>query len=859
MLSILIFFVLSAGREVPGKIILWLKPEARSYINWEKNSGKTGIQDIDAVLSEFGVYEVDRLTKGKIPKKAIEYGLDLIFLLKFPEAINSKEIISALKSCEYIRYIFPDKAYPLAVLPNDPMVQDSSMWNIFKMQVPEAWDITQGDSNVVVGAADSGLWWDHPDIIDNLWVNPGEDINNNGKFDYPDDLNGIDDDGNGYVDDIIGWNFSWGTWDPKPQITSDGGGWMHGTHVGGTMAATTDNGIGIAGVGWKVRIAGFNCQLVYHDSTFIDMYSCVEAHYYAANMGFGVVNNSWGGYYWSSAEKEMFQAVVNYCISKGVVVVAAAGNEGVSIELYPAALDSVIAVAATNIYDKKTSWSNYGTWVDVSAPGSGIWSTIPPSGYAAWDGTSMASPNAAGVCALMKSFLPDLPAESIGIYLKLAADNIDSLNQGFEGLLGTGRVNAYRTLMAPFHSGLTFLDYRIVEKYGDFDRIFEQGETLMVYVKVKNKGPKPATGTTEFVLSTQDPSVEIVKQVIQYTGDINVNDTIEISDYFLIVPNNSSGRVKFEFKILANPPAFDSLNYFYITFGSSPLLLVEKGDRKISKYYEKVLDSLSLSYDPWRVSWRGIPPLTLYNPHSVIWFTGNTDINTLTPEESDSIIKYLDNGGNILMSSQYLFDAVNWSDSLIMSQYFGVQVDTISIDPSQVYRVKGISGDTVCDGWLIYLTGGVENYNSPDGLIGVNGGIVCADYKIGPITVSGAAVRKESNYKTFFTSFPLESINIKESAPLIGLRDVIRDVLEWFGMVSINENKKNTPDMNYTRCLLLGSIYYFKNRRNFQVFDNSGREIIGGKGPSILSFKRKGIFFLKDGERTIKIINIKGR
>lgn len=857
MLSVFIFLFLGSGREIPGRVILWLNPEARSYINWEKGSAKTGIQDIDVLLENFRVYEVDRLTKGKIPEKAKEYDLDLIFLIKFPEDIDSREIIGALKSSPYIKCVFPDKAYPLKILPNDPMVQDSSMWNIFKMQVPEAWDITQGDSTVVVGAADTGLWWEHPDIIDNLWVNPGEDINNNGKFDS-EDLNGIDDDGNGYVDDIIGWNFTWGIWNPKPQITNDGGGWMHGTHVGGTMAATTNNGIGIAGIGWKVKIAGFNCQLVYHDTTYIDFYSCVEAHYYAANMGFGVINNSWGGYSWGTSERQMFQAAVDYCILKGVAVVAAAGNEGVSVPLYPAALNNVIAVAATDIYDKKTSWSNYGTWVDVCAPGSNIWSTIPPEGYTAWSGTSMASPNAAGVCALMKSLFPNLKAESIGIYLKLGADNIDSLNPGYEGLLGAGRVNAYKTLLAPFHSGLTFLDYRIVEKYGDFDRIFEPGETLKVYIKVKNNGPKKATGTTEFTLRSYDPSVEVVSFLLQYTGDINVKDTIEVPDYFLIVPN-SSGRVKFELKISANPPSLDSLHYFYITFGTSPLLLVGKADRRISRYYERVLDTLNLSYDPWRISWRGIPPLTLYSPHSVIWFTGNTDLNTLTPEEGDSIMKYLDNGGNILMSSQYLFDTGDWSDSLIMQEYFGVKMDTVSINPSQVYRVKGVPGDTVCDAWTIYLTGGVQNYNSPDGLIGVNGGIVCANYKIGPITISGAAVRKENNYKTFFVSFPLESINIEASAPLTGLKDVIRDVLEWFGMVSVSEKEKSVPYGNYPSSLLISSIYYFKNKREFQVFDNSGREIMKGKGPYILKFKRKGVFFLKDGEKIIKIINIKGR
>jgi len=331
------------------------------------------------------------------------------------------------------------------------------------IDAPGAWQINTGSTGVILVIMDSGVRYYHKDLggsswpttTGNIWINPGE-IKSNKK----------DDDGNGYKDDWIGWDFVTGvtgcmkgedcrTEDNDPRDFTG-----HGTHCAGIAAAMTNNARGVAGVagGWgdgTTNSIGNGCKimclrigwLASNGYGYVRMDFAAKAMYYAANKGATVINCSWG-----SSNSGGLADAVNYAISKGCLIVHAAGNNGNSTADYLGSRTDVLNVAATDSLDVKASFSSYGTWVDVSAPGVDIVSTYhyyldQANDYVAvMSGTSMSTPFVTGEAALIKSKYPSYTWSDIFNQIKNTADNIDALNPGYAGLLGSGRINACRAL-----------------------------------------------------------------------------------------------------------------------------------------------------------------------------------------------------------------------------------------------------------------------------------------------------------------------------------------------------------------------------------------------------------------------------
>ena len=313
-----------------------------------------------------------------------------------------------------------------------------------------AWDVFTGSSDVVIGVIDTGIDYLHPDLAANIWVNEGE---------IPD--NGLDDDGNGYVDDVHGWDSGNDDGDPM----DDHG---HGTHVAGTIGAIGNNGTGVVGVSWNVRIAALKFLSSGGNGSTSDAIVCVE---YATSMGFRVTNNSWGGTSYSQALRDAIESAGD----AGGLFVASAGNSSVNVDLhphYPAAysLPNIISVASTTDDDVLSSFSNWGpVSVDLAAPGSEVYSTLPNEEYGYKNGTSMAAPHVSGTLALLFDQQPGVTATAAKGLILGSTDPLPSL----EGLILTGgRLNAFNAIAEPDSiSPSAIQDLAIIESEGTWVRL----------------------------------------------------------------------------------------------------------------------------------------------------------------------------------------------------------------------------------------------------------------------------------------------------------------------------------------------------------------------------------------------------
>jgi len=436
----------------------------------------TNMRAVDKLNEKFTAYKMKRGFRdaGKHEAKHRKFGLHLWYDIEFNSSTPVKQLISqysniteismaqAIPEAKLVSHsITPlpelPKASPpsLNTAPNDPRFSDQ--WHYENtgqnggtpgsdISLLEAWEIETGNPNVIVAIEDGGVDWDHEDLAGNMWVNPGEIAGN-----------GIDDDNNGYIDDVYGYNFA----ENKGSITVGD----HGTHVAGTVAAETNNGIGVAGV------AGGN-----GNNNGVRLMSCTvftdasnggfaEAFTYAADNGAVISQNSWG-YSNKGVYDQAVLDAIDYFIANaggpgeamnGGLVVIAAGNDDDSGLWYPGCYESALAVGSVNCKDEKAWYSNYDTWVDISAPGgelissntdpTAVHSTLPNNQYGVMQGTSMACPHVSGVAALIVSkYYGNITPQQVWDKLVNTTDNIDATIPTFIGKLGSGRMNAFAAL-----------------------------------------------------------------------------------------------------------------------------------------------------------------------------------------------------------------------------------------------------------------------------------------------------------------------------------------------------------------------------------------------------------------------------
>ncbi|MFN7649163.1 MAG: S8 family serine peptidase, partial [Acidobacteriota bacterium] len=359
-----------------------------------------------------------------------------IQLLRLPGGINVEQALALYRANPLVELAEPDYLVSIdqtQTLPNDASF--TQLWGLHNtgqtggtanadINAPEAWSLRTSASSIIVGVVDTGVDYNHPDLAANMWTNPGEIPNNS-----------IDDDNNGYIDDVYGINAITNTGNPMDDNS-------HGTHVAGTIGAIGNNGIGVTGVAWNVKLMALKFLSAGGSGSSSDAIKCIE---YALTKGVHILSNSWSG---GGFSQTLYDAI-NSAKNQGVLFVAAAGNASSNNDsgpTYPGSFDlpNVVAVAATDANDAQAGYSNYGyRRVHLAAPGSGIYSTLPGNQYGLKSGTSMATPHVAGALALLKAQFPALAYDELIRRLLLATDARSNLDQTtFSG----GRLNLYRAL-----------------------------------------------------------------------------------------------------------------------------------------------------------------------------------------------------------------------------------------------------------------------------------------------------------------------------------------------------------------------------------------------------------------------------
>ncbi len=455
--------------KIPGQYVVRFADDV-NLENVSKGFGlfRVGVPSVDALFDTYEAKEVRELFPANKDKSN---ELSRYFFVSVPEGQNEKSFVESILANPNVLSVEQDIACRIAGVPNDP--SQTSQWWVYQssgvdIDARQAWDIEPGSDTAIVAIIDTGVLYYHPDLMNNIWVNPDEDIDGDMVVWDSTDINGSDNGSNGYVDDFVGYDFVSSTSNAWPG--EDGSGKDndpkdfngHGTHCAGIAAAVTNNnygGCGTAG-GWSkyfadrgARImclrAGYSVNDGGYENGVLTMSAVAEAVNYAVNNGAHVISYSAGSSFTSA-----LRSAVDAALADGIVFCHAAGNDNADNPDYFAGYAGLISVAATNSSDTRWVWgagsgSNYGTWIEVAAPGNNIYSTVSnhySASFATYTGTSMACPMVAGLAAMIKSHYPDYDKTQIDTLIINRADSINDF-QFISGNLGSGRINAYNSLI----------------------------------------------------------------------------------------------------------------------------------------------------------------------------------------------------------------------------------------------------------------------------------------------------------------------------------------------------------------------------------------------------------------------------
>jgi len=505
----------------PQHVLVKLKPGHRDLFRQTNNRTTAAIpQEVGVVgVREFIPSRGAMTARAKQgPRRSIStIDINLYYRLACTPGTPIEEFINGLYHTGYFELVEPEYVNRMALTPNDPA--QSSQYYLANIRAFEAWNETQGDESIVIAIVDSGGDLVHEDLAANVYTNPLEIID------------GLDNDDNGFIDDAQGWDFVGNDLsnlsdpdfigDNNPQLTT-GGTVGHGVNVAGCASAVTDNGIGIAGVGFKTKLM-FTKHSADNQPTNTGIYLGYDGILYAALSGANIINISWGG----SFRSEIIQDMINFITEDlGVLLVSAVGNGGIEAPFYPAAYDNVLSVSSVNQQNTRASFTNYGTWVDIAAPGVGIFTTSFGNAYTTTQGTSFSSPIVAGAAALVMAKFPSYTPQQVAEQLRVTAnsEDLNNSNPAYFGKLGKGILDIAAALTATSPS-VRASKPRLLNATGAPAEAGEKGLLTLTFKNILAS----TTSALEISILENSPFISIVKGTIRpgaIPGGATINNNL---------------------------------------------------------------------------------------------------------------------------------------------------------------------------------------------------------------------------------------------------------------------------------------------------------------------------------------------
>ncbi len=781
----------------PGKIVVkYKKIDNFGSVN---KSAKIQLSGKYSLMQEKQIFE-----KAQNLELKSRLNLENVFVYQVSQAVNVIQLAEQISKEPDVEYAEPVYITKATAEPNDPLY--SSQQHLPQIDAPQAWDDQYGSSSVVIGVIDSGVDWDHEDLAGIIWSNEDEIPGND-----------IDDDNNGYVDDIRGWDFvdnreGSGATDAVPQEDGDvpdndpmdfGG---HGSHVAGISAAETNNSTGIASVssgalvmpiriGWQA-----NDGNGYGSSDFM-----AQGFIYAADNGADITNLSYG-----NSGQVLIDAAF-YAFLNNVLVIESAGNNNNQIPSALGSQDWTISVASLDSDDGKSSYSNYGEYVDISAPGSNILSTVvEPSSfyngkYVRFSGTSMAAPLVASVAGLVKAKYPSLNVIELADQVLLTAKNIDAMNPSYVGLLGSGEVNAA--------NALTLTDtpnYRYRKKYhqvndasGNNNGVLDPGEQANLEIAIENRWNEADNVEVELSAASDWPlSISNPTQNISHWNSIldTLNSTQILSFPISVAEDSFPQSVEMELTITIG--TFTQTISFNL--GISPQILfvadfedANNGEYDFSSLYKEDFQSQNIAYDYVHRLNTEITYEMLSDYNIVIWGC-EWNFPSLTAGDRAALEQYLDNGGSLFISGQdigwELNESTDNTDPAFFQNYLKATYLGDDANESEIY---GVEGDPISDGieTPFYQIRRSSANQYPDALEEYGGSVPLFTYSNG----TAGAVRYDGDYKLVYFGFGgYESLTEDNTR-----REILKRIFNWFSGISydleqILDTEETNTDLDVT-------------------------------------------------------------
>ncbi len=690
---------LKADQYVAKTLLFKLRETNRSIAQ----NNHISANQFNDVLSQLGITTLKKnFPSVKQPsKKFNESGealvdLTLIYELHYTAEISIYTAAALLQKTGLFEYIQPRFISKPMAVPNDPLVAQQYHHALIKSF--EAWDVEQGDTSVFIGITDAGIQFEHED----LW---------NVAYNYADPLNGIDDDGNGYIDDFRGWNTANNTNDPTATLSP------HGMFTTGMSNATSNNGLGLAGNANKCRFVPIRIDDV---NGFSYGY---EGIVYAAARGCQIVNASWG----STFANPVSEDAIRYAtVNEGMLIIAAAGNSGLNEKYYPASYENVFSVGATGAADLKWSSSTYSPSVDIVAPGELVRSCWPFNGYEISSGTSFSAPLVAGAAALVKSHFPNYTSEQIAERIRVTADtSIYSLagNSAWVGMMGSGRLNMLRALTDPEKPSVHFTQVQTADITGD--SILQPGETILITGIYKNF--LAPTQNLNAVISCASPYVTLLSNT-NNLGIISTLSSISNASQPFSIQVNSDVPYNHDILIRIDYSDVGYAAFEYIELRLNPDYL----NIDINRLHTTITSRGSIGYNNnYATNGLGI---TFENSSSLIYASGfmlgSSAVKTADNVYAASIPGY-DN--DFIREQGAQFTLKNANEQRVQSQFYTDSASNNRIQVIQTSSALSASSDdaAVVIRYVIKNTGATE-------VNGLSGGIF-TDWDIQNATNNGAA------------------------------------------------------------------------------------------------------------------------